>query len=207
MNPDAKAKPDLIGPMERCAGSGRGCAPLRPVDARRGHKRIGHLYPPVEITAEMAKDRPDLKPLRRPEAHRHRLAVGADGEEPEPGVLACRRAACFTRSFSSSKEGKEAYVQPVIEGERYRFTVKVGKPPPERERRNEAARRGANFSCLMSRTYRSLATTSKSEGKAGRMGAKLMAIVAEGARGPSLSRPQRPSTKTSPAQAHADMET
>src|SRR5690606_24885833 len=26
------------------------------------YKRIGHLYPPVEITAEMAKDRPDLKP-------------------------------------------------------------------------------------------------------------------------------------------------
>ena len=26
-------------------------------------KRIGHLYPPAEITAEMAKERPDLKPL------------------------------------------------------------------------------------------------------------------------------------------------
>src|SRR5207249_155544 len=26
-------------------------------------KRIGHLYPPVEITADMAKGRPDLKPL------------------------------------------------------------------------------------------------------------------------------------------------
>ncbi|HNJ44230.1 MAG TPA: DUF1156 domain-containing protein, partial [Acidobacteriota bacterium] len=26
-------------------------------------KRIGHLYPPVEITEEMAQDRPDLKPL------------------------------------------------------------------------------------------------------------------------------------------------
>src|SRR5213594_4192399 len=26
-------------------------------------KRIGHLYPPVEITAEIAQERPDLKPL------------------------------------------------------------------------------------------------------------------------------------------------
>ncbi len=26
-------------------------------------QRIGHLYPPVEVTAAMAKDRPDLKPL------------------------------------------------------------------------------------------------------------------------------------------------
>ena len=30
----------------------------------------------------------------------------------------------------STKKGKEAYVEPVIEGLRgYRFTVKVGKPP------------------------------------------------------------------------------
>ena len=26
-------------------------------------KRIGHLYPKIEITAEMARERPDLKPL------------------------------------------------------------------------------------------------------------------------------------------------
>ena len=25
-------------------------------------KRIGHLYPKIEVTAEMAKERPDLKP-------------------------------------------------------------------------------------------------------------------------------------------------
>ena len=56
-------------------------------------KRIGHLYPKVEITAEMAKERPDLKPLRRPEAHRDRLALGAHGEEPEPGLRAGGRAA------------------------------------------------------------------------------------------------------------------
>ena len=39
-------------------------------------KRIGHLYPKIEITAEMAKGRPDLKPLRWSEAHGHRLACG-----------------------------------------------------------------------------------------------------------------------------------
>ena len=56
-------------------------------------KRIGHLYPKIEVTAEMAKERPDLKPLRRPEAHRDRLALGAHGEEPEPGLRAGGRAA------------------------------------------------------------------------------------------------------------------
>ena len=38
--------------------------------------------------------------------------------------LACTFILC-------SKEGKEAYVQPVVEGDGYHFTVKVGKPPAE----------------------------------------------------------------------------
>ena len=56
-------------------------------------KRIGHLYPKVEITAEMAKERPDLKPYRGPETHCDRLALGAHGEEPEPGLREGGRAA------------------------------------------------------------------------------------------------------------------
>ena len=56
-------------------------------------KRIGHLYPKVEVTAEMAKERPDLKPYVGPQAHRDRLALGAHGEEPEPGLRASGRAA------------------------------------------------------------------------------------------------------------------
>ena len=31
----------------------------------------------------------------------------------------------------SRKEGKGAYVHPMVEGDRYRFTVKLGSPPPE----------------------------------------------------------------------------
>jgi putative DNA methylase len=49
--------------MARCHRFGRGCAPLRCMDAGRGEKRIGHLYPKVEITQSMADERPDLEPL------------------------------------------------------------------------------------------------------------------------------------------------
>lgn len=82
----------------------------------------------------------------------------------------------------STKAGKEAYVEPVIEGGNYRFTVKVGKP-----RDAEAAKSGtklarANFACVMSGTPIS-GDYIKTEGKAKRMGARLMAIVAEGTRG------------------------
>ena len=145
-------------------------------------KRIGHLYPKVEVTAEMAKERPDLKPLRRPEAHRDRLALGAHGEEPEPGLRAGGRAARL-HFMLSTKAGKEAYVEPVIEDGGYRFTVKVGKPKDAEAAKNGTKlSRGANFQCLMSGTPIA-GDYIKAEGKAGRMGARLMAIVAEGERG------------------------
>jgi putative DNA methylase len=83
----------------------------------------------------------------------------------------------------STKAGKEAYVEPVIENGGYRFTVKVGKPKDaERAKSGTKLSRGANFECLMSKTPLAPQYI-KDEGKAGRMGARLMAIVAEGTRG------------------------
>jgi len=82
----------------------------------------------------------------------------------------------------STKEGKEAYVEPVIEGGNYRFTVKVGKPKDAEGAKNGTKLARANFACLMSGTPVS-GDYIKAEGKAGRMGARLMAIVAEGERG------------------------
>ena len=83
----------------------------------------------------------------------------------------------------STKAGKEAYVEPVIEDGGYRFTVKVGKPKDAEAAKNGTKlSRGANFRCLMSGTPIA-GDYIKAEGKAGRMGARLMAIVAEGERG------------------------
>jgi putative DNA methylase len=81
----------------------------------------------------------------------------------------------------SSKAGKEAYVQPVIEGDRYRFTVRMGTPPPEAEKGTKLAR-GAKFKCILSNIPME-GDYIKSEGCAGHMGATMMAIVAEGIRG------------------------
>jgi putative DNA methylase len=65
----------------------------------------------------------------------------------------------------------------------YRFTVKAGKPEDlEAAKNGTTAGKRAAFRCLMSQvpiTYDHIRT----EGKAGRMGARLMAIVAEGERG------------------------
>jgi len=83
----------------------------------------------------------------------------------------------------STKAGKEAYVEPVIEDGGYRFTVKVGKPKDvEVAKRGTKLSRGANFQCLMSGTPIA-GDYIKAEGKTGRMSARPMAIVAEGDRG------------------------
>jgi putative DNA methylase len=83
----------------------------------------------------------------------------------------------------STKAGKEAYVEPVIKGDSYQFSVKVGKPSDAEAAKNGTKlSRGANFQCLMSTTPIS-GNYIKAEGVAGRMGSRMMAIVAEGNRG------------------------
>ena len=81
----------------------------------------------------------------------------------------------------STKKGKEAYVEPVIEDGGYRFAVKVGTPPESAKNGTKLAR-GANFQCVMSGAVINDPYI-KAESMGGRMGRRLMAIVAEGDRG------------------------
>jgi putative DNA methylase len=82
----------------------------------------------------------------------------------------------------STKKGKEAYVEPVVEGGGYRFTVKVGKPVDATAAKSGTKLSpGANFKCLMSDSPMT-GDYIKAEGKAGCMGARLMAVVALGNR-------------------------
>jgi len=145
-------------------------------------KRIGHLYPKVRITAEMAAERPDLKPYVGQELTVIAWIWARTVKSPNP-AFAHVDVPLASTFMLSTKAGKEAYVEPVVEGDSYRFTVKVGKPKdPERAKRGTKLARGANFECLMSGTPME-GDYIKAEGKAGRMGARLMAIVAEGRQG------------------------
>jgi len=144
-------------------------------------KRIGHLYPKVEVTAEMAKARPDLKPYVG-----RKLAVIAwlwarTVKSPNP-AFAHVEVPLVSTFMLSTKAGKEAYIEPVIEGGGYRFAVKMGKPKDEEGAKNGTKlARGANFKCLMSGMPMA-GEHIYGEANAGRMDARLMAIVAEGDR-------------------------
>jgi len=147
-------------------------------------KRIGHLYPPVEITAAMAKDRPDLKPYVGQKLTVIAWLWARTVRSPNPAYsnVAVPLASTF---LLSTKAGKEAWVEPVVDGSRYRFEVKVAdgrRKPPAAAKAGTKLSRGANFRCLVSDTPIE-PDYIKSEGTAGRMGQRLMAVVAEGARG------------------------
>src|SRR5262245_13116320 len=145
-------------------------------------KRIGHLYPKIEITAEMAQERPDLKPLvgRKLTVIAWLWARTVKSPNPAFAHVDVPLASTF---MLSTKVGKEAYVEPVVEGGDYRFTVKVGRPKDvEAAKLGTSAGKWSAFCCLMSNvpvTYEYI----RDEGAAGRMRSRLMAVVAEGVRG------------------------
>ena len=161
----------------------------------QAQQRVGHLYPTIRITPELIASNACEK-----SAHGQNDLKNSGLASLQPGqeltVIAwlwARTVKSPNPAFShvdvplastfvlSSKAGKEVYVLPVIQSDGYHFEVRTGIPP-ESAKDGTKLSRGANFRCLMSDTpiepkhiY--------AEANAGRMGAKLMAIVAEGTRG------------------------
>lgn len=144
-------------------------------------KRIGHLYPKIEVTAEMVAERPDLKPLLGQKLTVIAWLWARTVKSPNPAFSHAEVPLASTFVLSS-KAGKEAYVEPVVEGDGYRFTVKVGTPPESALNGTKSGGSHSSFLCLFSDAPISFQYL-RGESKAGRLGEKLMALVAEGSRG------------------------
>ena len=145
-------------------------------------KRIGHLYPKIEVTPEMVRERPDLKAYEGRKLTVIAWLWARTVKSPNP-AFADVDVPLASTFMLSTKKGKEAYVEPVIEGRGYQFLVRVGAPADaDAAKAGTKLSRGANFRCLMSGTPIA-ANYIRSEGKAGHISTRLMAIVAEGDRG------------------------
>ncbi len=138
-------------------------------------KRIGHLYPRVKVTPEMAKSRDDLKGLVGRELTVIAWLWARTVRCPNP---ACGAMMPLVRSFwLSTKKGKETWAEPIAENGSIRFEVRVkGSPKIE----GTVNRKGATcVACKSPVPFDHV----RREGRAHRMSEKLMTIVAEGIRG------------------------
>jgi len=137
-------------------------------------KRIGHLYPKVKITAEMAKDRDDLKGMVGKELTVIAWLWARTVNCPNP---ACGATMPLARTFGlSTKKGKEAWSKPVIDqaAKTLHFEVETGRGKPSQGTVN---RKGARcVICNGAAPFDHIRT----EAKRGGMSARLMAIVAAG---------------------------
>lgn len=144
-------------------------------------KRIGRLYPKIRVTAEMAKGRPDLIPYVGEELTVIAWLWARTVASSNPAVGGAHVP--LVRSFwVSTKKGGGAWVMPVTDPttNTYRFEVGVGDPPEGFDpRKGTVVRTGGT--CLISGQPMPFEHI-RSEGRAGRMAARLMAIVAEGSR-------------------------
>lgn len=130
-------------------------------------RRIGHLYPKVQLPKEYGGG----------EATVIAWLWARTVKCPNP---ACGAQMPLVRSFwLSSKPGKKAWVEPVVDraAKTVRFDVRTGEGMP---RDGTVNRRGATcIVCTAPVPFDHI----RAEGKAGRMGVQLMAIVGEGQRG------------------------
>jgi putative DNA methylase len=183
VNPEARSKKDLI------AREWHGAQGLAE-DVRyygkwmrdEAEKRIGHLYPKVEVTAEMAKGRPELKPHVGKKLTVIAWIWARTVKSPNPAFSEVDVPLAST-FILSTKAGKQVYVEPVIESSRYGFTVKTGTPDDlDRVQNGTSAGKRKAFICVMSGVpiaYEYI----RAEAMAGRMGTRLMAVVADAENG------------------------
>jgi putative DNA methylase len=137
-------------------------------------KRIGHLYPKAKLPDE-------------PEATVIAWVWARTVRSPDPSAKGAM-VPLVSSFMLSTKDGKKAWVEPVIEPaarDGWRFEVRTGalsKLDEERLKKGTKSAKGQAFVCIL--TGSAIARPYiQAEGKADRLGQRLMAIVAERSRG------------------------
>ena len=169
VNPEARGKLDLKGGWRGAAGLADDVRYYGAWMRQQALQRIGHLYPQATL----------------PDGRKATVIAwlwARTVESPNPAFRGCQ-VPLVSSFWLSTKPGKEAWVEPVVEGKSYRFEVRTGKPADKAAvDAGTKLGRGANFRCVLSSSPITPDYIRK-EAQAGRMGARLMAIVAEGDRG------------------------
>jgi putative DNA methylase len=139
-------------------------------------KRIGHLYPPVEITPEMAKERPDLKTLIGQKLTVIAWIWARTVKSPNPAFSECDVP--LLKSFRlSAKDGKQIWLESStdLNAKRITFRIKSGDAKPS----VDGTVGKTSATCLFSDSSIPLKHI-REQGKLGKLSQQLVAVVAEG---------------------------
>jgi len=174
------------GEQTQAASTWKGSAGLAEDVRRYGHwvfreaaKRIGQFYPTVDLPNKGGDNSTVIAWI-----------WARTVESPNPAFSGVH-VPLVSSFLLSSKKGKEAWIEPIVQGREYSFRIHHSKPANiEEVKSGTKLGRGAQFKCLVSGTNIS-ASYVKEEARAGRLGARLMAIVAEGPRGRSYCPPNQ----------------
>ena len=129
---------------------------------QKAFERIGHLYPKVKDA----------------QGQEHTVIAWLWARTVKCPNPACGCEMPLVTSFAlSKKKGKEAFVQPIIEGTSIRYEVRQGTGSPKG---TIIRRKGASCFCCGNPTDFEYI---REEGRKGRMGVRLLAIVVEGSGG------------------------
>ncbi len=133
-------------------------------------ERIGHLYPQVDLPKEYGGGKATV------------IAWIWARTVPSPDPAFADVQVPLVRSFDlSTKKGQEVWVEPVVEGKNYRFDLRFKKNGDKRhELEGTVNRQGAR--CILS-TAAIPFKYIRQQAKDGKMGQRLLAVVAEGKNG------------------------
>ncbi len=182
--PKCAGKPPVNKSGQKIASSWKGCKGLAEDIEYYGrwmrdeaYKRIGHLYPKVEITEEMTKDRPDLLPYVGEKLTVIAWLWARTVKSPNPAFSNIDIP--LVKSFRLSGR-QTAWVEPVIKDDMsgYDFVVRTSGEPKFKE--GTVSKKGCI--CIMSGSPFDFDYI-RSEAKAGRMNERLMTVVCEGKKG------------------------
>ena len=147
--------------------------------------QIGHLYPKVKVTEAMATGRVDLKAYVGKELTVIAWLWARTVASPDP-MLRGTQVPLVKSFVLSSKKGKEVIVVPRVDRESRCYTFGIKAEDVDADDLTHAGRgtksgHGASFNCLVSGSPIA-AEYIRSEAMAGRIGTRIMAVVAEGRR-------------------------
>ena len=141
-------------------------------------KRLKENYPTVKVTPSMAKDRPDVAKYVGRELQVEMWVWVRTVPDPNPAFEGCPVPLC-TNFVTGAKKGRESWVEVVAlkTKKEYKFVVHSGIAPEGAEKGTRQGK--ADFKSIFDGRAITIDYI-RQQGKAGRLGVRMMAIFAQG---------------------------